>query len=61
MQENLPEDETPPAWMWFCDEEIEIHFNTVAQKRKDKYTDTTTADEEQPDMIQNDLAAAWRQ
>jgi hypothetical protein len=33
-QENLPEDEMPPRWMWTLPEELDRHFRDVRAKRR---------------------------
>ena len=40
-QENLPEDEMPPRWMWTLPDELNRHFRDVRARRKnpDGYDD----------------------
>lgn len=56
----MPEEEIPPDWMWLCDDEIKIWFNTINQNRKDKYGDHSD-DDQADELEQNDLARAWRE
>jgi hypothetical protein len=56
-QDNLSSDEIPPSWMWIFEEELEIWFQEVEEKRKEKYggggsdsSDTTVP------MMSNELA-----
>lgn len=58
-QENLPEDEMPPFWMWPFEDALTEWFDEVAQKRKEKYGATDTGDSF-ADMEQNALAKGKR-
>lgn len=57
-QENLPKDEMPPPWMWPFQEELEVWFEAVDQKRKDARPDSS-GDETVP-MMTNELAKGRR-
>lgn len=56
-QENLPEDEMPPEWMWSVDHELEIWFEKLKDARAEKYG---TPREESP-MMSNEYAQKLRQ
>lgn len=36
--ENLPEDETPPKWMWRFDDELDGWFEKVKEEREAKFS-----------------------
>lgn len=56
-QENLMEEEMPPAWMWPFDQQLEEWFEEVERKRKSKYgADSDDDDEPMGDMMQNEFA-----
>lgn len=57
--ENLPGDEIPPSWMWAFEEELEIWFDEVEAKRKEKYGDSSSKDESVP-MMNNELSKGRR-
>jgi hypothetical protein len=56
-QQNLQLEEIPPVWMWPFEEELEIWFDEVEEKRKDKYGGGggDSSDESVP-MMSNELA-----
>lgn len=58
-QENLPEEETPPEWMWSLDHELVAWFEEVKEKRREKYGDPDDERETVP-MMGNELAAGRR-
>lgn len=54
-QENLPEDEIPPRWMWHLDWELERHFEEVEIARRQKYgTASDDGELEGPNVLVND-------
>lgn len=54
-QENLPEDEMPPRWMWHLDWELEQWFEEVDLARKSKYGGADDGgDEESVPMVRNE-------
>lgn len=59
-QENLPEDEIPPEWMWPLDYELEQWFENVKRKREDKYGRSDDDDRDEVPMMSNQLAARKR-
>lgn len=58
-QENLPEDEMPPRWMWALDDELNDYFEKLKEARKRKFG---IGDDDQDDvetsgpMLKNELA-----
>lgn len=54
-QENLAQDEMPPAWMWPFEDELELWFEEVERRRSEKYGTSRSEDESVP-MMQNELA-----
>lgn len=58
-QENLPSDEVPPSWMWPFEDELEIWFDQVEEKREDKYGRKSGGDETVP-LMSNELAKGRR-
>lgn len=50
----------PPAWMWHIDDELEIHFDRVEEKRKSAYGSSGGSEDEAPDMTVNELAKGRR-
>lgn len=61
-QENLQEDEIPPEWMWPFSEELEVHFEEVDRKRKEKYglDDDDKAGNGDMGMLDNEFARGRR-
>lgn len=57
-QENLSKDEMPPSWMWPFAHELELWFEDVDQKRKEKHG-IAGGDETVP-MMNNELAKGRR-
>lgn len=57
-QENLSHDEIPPSWMWIFEDELEIWFDDVEEKRKEKYGDRS-GDTTVP-LMDNELAKGRR-
>lgn len=57
-QENLPSEDCPPDWMWLCDEELEIWFGNIYERRKAGLS--SQPDDEEPEMMQNELAKNYR-
>lgn len=45
----------PPAWMWHLDEELEEHFEKVAERRKSG-KDRDDDDHDGPMMVRNEYA-----
>lgn len=58
-QENLLPEEMPPEWMWPFVDELEIWFEEVDTKRKERYGGTAASDEE-GSMMRNELARDLR-
>lgn len=58
-QENLTRDEIPPSWMWHLEEELQIWFQGVDDKRKSG-SSTGGSEDEAPDLAQNVLAKGRR-
>lgn len=52
-QENLFEDDMPPAWMWPLSEELDDFFEEVMARRKER--GGRPNDDETSDMAQNEL------
>jgi hypothetical protein len=56
-QENLPNKEMPPKWMWALDDELTRHFDWVQRQRDDPNDDR---DDDEPrsvgPMLQNEYA-----
>src|SRR5262249_757835 len=42
-QENLISDEIPPEWMWSLDDELEEWFEQVTEKRKARFSGTSSS------------------
>lgn len=58
-QENLTEDECPPVWMWPFEDELEVWFEEVDRKRKDKWGGGASNDDDDEaggSMMANDFA-----
>lgn len=47
-------DEMPPRWMWHLDEELEVWFEEIDEKRKQKYS-TNSSDDESGNLVRNEL------
>lgn len=54
-QENLPQEEMPPQWMWVVDEELEEWFEEVDRKRKERFGTPDSSDESVP-MTKNEMS-----
>lgn len=54
-QENLVEEEMPPAWMWPFEEELDSWFEEVEKSRKAKYGGGSS-DDDGGVMMENELA-----
>ena len=52
-QENLPEEDMPPVWMWPLDHELERHFAEVERRREAERQDPS--DRDSGPMQHNDL------
>lgn len=52
-EENLPEEETPPEWMWSLDEELEEWFEEIKAARAQKYSGGGGNADEHPPMMEN--------
>jgi hypothetical protein len=60
-QENLPDDEMPPEWMWPLDHELVGWFDEVQRKRDERYGNHDgDSDDTVVPMMNNQLAAARR-
>jgi len=63
-QENLTSDEMPPRWMWPFNEELEVYFEAVDRKRKEKYgiedDDTGSTGDTSSGMMENEFARGRR-
>ena len=60
-QENLPQDEMPPGWMWPFEDELEAWFQDVTAARKNGWDAPGRKDEdEERPMAQNELARHLR-
>lgn len=46
----------PPEWMWPFDEELDIWFEEVDRKRKEKYGGGETSDISSEGMLTNEYA-----
>lgn len=57
-QENLSSEEMPPRWMWPYESELEIWFDEVEDKRKQKFGGSGS-DDAVP-MMTNELARGKR-
>lgn len=57
-QENLPESEMPPEWMWSVDHELEIWFERISEERDEKCGGGDKRDE--VPLMDNELAAEMR-
>lgn len=55
-QEHLSTDEIPPSWMWIFEGELEIWFDEVDAKRKEKHGDGDSSSDETVPMMSNELA-----
>jgi hypothetical protein len=53
-------DECPPSWMWPFEEELEIWFEEVDSKRKERYGGTDASEGESVPMMSNELAQGKR-
>jgi hypothetical protein len=54
-QENYAQDEMPPVWMWPFEDELEIWFEEVENKRKERFgTPGSSGDEDGGDMMANE-------
>lgn len=55
--ENLEADEMPPEWMWPWEEELDSWFETVKQKREERFSGgSTSSDDSGGPMLQNEYA-----
>lgn len=59
-QENLKSDEIPPRWMWPFESELEIWFEEVDEKRKEKYEGGSGESHDEVPMMSNELARGRR-
>jgi hypothetical protein len=60
-QENLPDEEMPPEWMWPLDHELVLWFDEVKRKRDEKYgRHDDDDDRDEVPMMSNALAAEKR-
>lgn len=57
-QENLVSEEMPPSWMWHLDEELEIWFENVEEKRKERYGGDSS--DSSPELTRNELVKGRR-
>ena len=58
-QSNLPPDEMPPRWLWIVEDELEIWFEEVDAKRKERFGTPDEPADEVP-MMKNELARGRR-
>lgn len=58
-QENLSSDEVPPSWMWPFEDELEIWFDQVEEKRSERYGNRGDNDTTVP-MMSNEMAKGRR-
>jgi hypothetical protein len=58
-QENLLEGEMPPDWMWPYQDELEVWFEEVDRKRKEK-NNPGGEDAEGDSMMQNEFSRGRR-
>lgn len=57
-QEELPEEEIPPVWMWPFVPELEAWFDRVRSDRANRHKSGGARDN--PELVENELAADWR-
>lgn len=56
-QENLMSEEVPPPWMWPFEDELELWFEEVDRKRKERFGGDS---EPEGEMMENEYARGRR-
>jgi hypothetical protein len=62
-RENLSRDELPPEYLWEDSKGLELWWGRVEEKRRDGFSTGSASgsdDPESPDLMENDLARAFR-
>lgn len=55
-QENLPEKELPPRWMWALDEDLSEHFDRIKAQRDNPNANDDSDDQPGAPMLINEYA-----
>jgi hypothetical protein len=55
-QENLTSEEMPPQWMWPFEDDLEIWFEDVEQKRKERFGGGSSSGDTDVPLMKNELS-----